>query len=99
MQIDVVDEVVRVNGLESLSGTEAPAFKAAVKAELLPQHRCVEVDLSQVRLVDSEGLGALIAIRRLMAGQGGKVRLMYPRPSVQQTLELVQFERIFEIVR
>ncbi|MBX3746540.1 MAG: STAS domain-containing protein [Verrucomicrobiae bacterium] len=98
MQIDLANEVVRVGGLEALSGGSVPLFKEGVKSKLLPEHRVVEVDLSQVRLVDSEGLGALIAIRRLIAAQGGKVRLLYPRPSVQQTFDLVQFERIFEIV-
>jgi anti-sigma B factor antagonist len=98
METSTNGEVLRVTGLDSLSGANAEPFKILVKARLLPENRLVEIDFSQVRIVDSEGLGALISIHRYLAPRHGRVRLVQPRQHIRQLLDLVKFDRILEIV-
>jgi len=51
-------------------------------------------------LVDSSGLGALFALYRATAQRNGVIlRLLNPRPEIQQLLELTQMQQLFEIVR
>ena len=49
--------------------------------------------------VDSSGLGALISLHKHLSERDGKVRLLNPRQSVLQLLELTRMHRIFEIER
>jgi anti-sigma B factor antagonist len=61
----------------------------------------IEIDLSQTRFVDSSGLGALFALYKAANnGQAGvTLRLVNPRPPIQQLFELTQLHKLFEIVR
>jgi anti-anti-sigma factor len=97
MEAQSEGEVLRILGLESLSGPSADAFKRLVGENLCPLHRVLDVDLSRVRMVDSEGLGALIATRRTLADLGARLRLSHPKPNVRTVLELVQFNKLCEI--
>jgi anti-anti-sigma factor len=98
METQIQGEVVRVVGLERLSSANSAQFKDFVKSRLSPSHRIVEVDLGGVTFVDSEGLGALISVRRTVSELQGRIRLLNPQPMVRQLLDLVQFHRIFDIV-
>jgi anti-anti-sigma factor len=98
METQIQGEVVRVLGLERLSSANSSQFKDFVKSRLSPAHRIVEVDLGGVTFLDSEGLGALISVRRTVSELQGRIRLLNPQPMVRQLLDLVQFHRIFDIV-
>ncbi|MBL9138117.1 MAG: STAS domain-containing protein [Verrucomicrobiales bacterium] len=97
MKTQTTGDVLRVTDIDRLSAANSNHFKHLVRAQLTPQHQTVEVDLSAVSFVDSEGLGALAGIYRSLAEKGGRLRLLSPQPSVRHFLELVQFHRILEI--
>ncbi len=90
--------VLRVLDLDRLSGTNSTHFKELVKAQITDAHRVVEVDFSAVRSIDSEGLGALISIYKVLAPREGRVRLLKPQAMILEFLKLVQFERIVDVV-
>lgn len=98
MQIQSEREVMRMGGLERLSSANSLEFKQLVTSNLTPAHRVIELDFSEVNFVDSEGLGALIAIRRATTCNDVRIRILNPRANVLQLLDLVQFRRIFEVV-
>jgi anti-anti-sigma factor len=58
----------------------------------------IEIDLSRTTSIDCAGLGTLIAVRNLIRGRNGIVRLMNPSPSIQQLLDLMRAGQAFEIV-
>jgi anti-sigma B factor antagonist len=86
-----------VSGLQRLTGTNCALFKELIRANLADHHRTVEVDCTEVQFMDSEGLGALISIHKLIAPRQGGVRLSHAQPMVRQLLDLLHFQRIFEI--
>jgi anti-anti-sigma factor len=90
------DGVLRVMGAAELTAANGERFRKQVRAAL-NGHTSVEIDLSQTTSIDCAGLGALIAIRNQTRLRNGVVRLVNPTTAVQQLLDLMRAEQIFEI--
>lgn len=55
------------------------------------------VDLTEVRFIDSSGLGALIAAYKSAAANGGIVALAGLQPQVRSVFELTRLHRVFKV--
>ena len=77
------------------------SFRDEVRAAMPTDPGMIEIDLSQTRFVDSSGLGALFALYKAANNNhdGVTLRLVNPRPSIQQLFELTQLYQLFEIAR
>jgi anti-sigma B factor antagonist len=87
--------VVQVPG-KDLDAANTGEFKATI-APLLKAHRKIVLDLSQLRFVDSSGLGAFLSCLRQLSTKGGELKLCGLSNQVYQTFELVRMHRIFDI--
>jgi anti-anti-sigma factor len=97
MRTEAVNEVLMVTGLTRLTADEVALFKDLVRATLADHHRVIEVDMGLVSTLDSEGVGALIAVYKRMRERDGTVRLARPSPFVTQLLQLLRLDRALEI--
>ena len=93
-QIDGVTVVV-VPGKE-LDAGNTEQFKSAIKPVLVASTKVV-FDLSQLRFIDSSGLGAFLSCLRQLSTRGGELKLCGLSNQVYQTFELVRMHRIFDI--
>lgn len=98
MRTEKIGPTLLVTDLPTLTSDNSRAFKEFVRGALEPAHTLVEVDLGAARSVDSNGLGALISIHKTLCGRGGKVRLLHPSPLINEMFQLLQLDKIFEIV-
>lgn len=102
MEIYRTNGTLNIRGVGELSAANARSFRNAVCARLAPELKHIEIDLSQTRLVDSCGLGALISISKAANHRNRHrdvaLRLVNPQPPVQQLFELTGMHRLFEIV-
>lgn len=57
----------------------------------------VVVDMSAVELIDSAGLGLLIAMLKQMAARGDDLKLAGLRKAVRMVFEMTRMHRIFEV--
>lgn len=87
-----------ITGFDRLSATNAIWFKELAAARLTEAHRVVDVDLAGTKFIDSEGLGALIAVKKRLAGRQGQVRLLRPIPMIEGFLKLLHMDQVFDIV-
>jgi anti-sigma B factor antagonist len=99
MNTDNDAATLRVSAVKELGASNANAFRDWVRKSLLENHRNIEIDMSQVSFIDSCGLGALVALHKTACSRQGALRLLNPRPPVEQILELTRLHRILEIVR
>ncbi len=99
MKIEAQGDTVRVFGFNELGAGNATAFRDQVRSALADDRRNIDVDLSETSFVDSSGLGALIALHKSACNRKGVLRLLNPKPAVQQILELTRMHRLFEIVK
>ena len=66
--------------------------------QLFEDDKCnIVIDLSQVRFVDSSGLGALVSGFKNASARNGNLKLCGLQPQVKSMFELTRLHRVFEI--
>ncbi|MCI0467287.1 MAG: STAS domain-containing protein [Beijerinckiaceae bacterium] len=81
---------------KDLDAASTAEFKSTI-APVLKAHSRVVFDLSQIRFIDSSGLGAFLSCLRQLSTKGGELKLCGMSKQVYQTFELVRMHRIFDI--
>lgn len=101
MKIEHDGNNLRVSDIAELNAVNASAFRDEVRAAMPTSPDSIEIDLSQTRFVDSSGLGALFALYKTASTNHRDVtlRILNPRPPIQQLFELTQLHQLFEIAR
>jgi anti-sigma B factor antagonist len=100
MKIQNQGQCLTISEIPELTAVNSAQFREEVRAALPEAPPVIEIDLSETRFVDSSGLGALFALYRAAGEDDGiTLRLLNPKPEVQQLLELTQMEQLFEIVQ
>ena len=101
MKIEQDGNNLRVSDIPELNAINATLFRDEVRAAMPRSTQMIEIDLSQTRFVDSSGLGALFALYKAANnGHDGVIlRLLNPKPAIQQLFELTQLHQLFEIAR
>ena len=93
---DGPDLIIRVQG-DRIDAAGAVPFKDQILQLAEGGTGRVMLDLNRVDFLDSSGLGALVAIRRMLGGRG--LDLMSPRPPVMRVLRLTRMDTVFSILR
>jgi anti-anti-sigma regulatory factor len=99
MRTETHGETLFITDIPSLTADNSRLLKELAHARLTPEHRVVEVDLSAARILDSEGLGALISIHKTMCGQQGRVCLLNPTPFIEELVKLLRMDQLLPTVR
>ena len=93
-QIDGVTVFTLVGRLDAYS---APKFRGQIIATLDEHAPCAVVDLAGVTIIDSSGLGALVAAMKRAREAGGDVALAGMQQSVRIIFELTRLDCSFAI--
>jgi anti-sigma B factor antagonist len=100
MKIENQGNCLTVSEIVELTAANSANFRDEVRSAQNGSSSVIEINLSQTRFMDSSGLGALFALYRATAQNGGLVlRLLNPIPEIEQLLELTQMQQLFEIVK
>ena len=84
---DLIGENTGANLLEAASGS--------IQQNVL---NCV-IDISELRYINSSGIGVLITILTKFRNKGGEVYLMRPSENVQKLLVITKLNAIFQIIK
>jgi anti-sigma B factor antagonist len=98
MNTERKDTTLHVSNIRELTAAGAPDVKKQLLLHFTDGLSNIDFDCSILDFVDSSGLGALISMQKLANERGGKLRLLSPKSSVIQLLELTRLHRVFEIV-
>jgi anti-sigma B factor antagonist len=79
-----------------LDAAAAPAFKAALEANVTGSPRRVVVEMEAVQFLDSTGLGVLVSLMKLMAPNGG-LAITGAQPAVRRLLQITQLDKVFRL--
>jgi len=90
------DDLVVVTLSGELDIYTVPAFRREV-AHLDPTQCTVVVEMSDVTLIDSSGLGALVGLRNRAHHAGRKVGIAGPSPRVMRVLEVTGLREAFVV--
>jgi anti-anti-sigma factor len=92
------NQTLTISRIKELTAATSKAFLSQVRLMLTPDHKDIELNLSEMEFIDSCGLGALVGLRNIVTSRGGVVRLIKPSPGTRQLLELTRLNGLFEIV-
>jgi anti-sigma B factor antagonist len=81
---------------DNLDASNVREFKDAVQSMIHERTRVV-LDMSDVKFVDSSGLGALISCLRLLNSSRGDFKLCAMSKTVRALFELMRMHRVFNI--
>lgn len=81
---------------ENLDASNTKEFKLTMAA-VLQGKRKVVFDMSNLRFVDSSGLGAFLSCLKMCDAAGGDLKLFGMTKSVRALFELVRMHRVFDI--
>jgi len=84
---------------EELDAGNVSEFREALTTVLDESDRFVLLDLSQVKFVDSSGLGAILSLLRRLLGAGGDLKVCGVEGPVRTLFELVRLHRVMDIFR
>ena len=90
------DVTVAMIPVDELDASNAGEFKRDI-APVLQANTKLVLDLSQVRFVDSSGLGAMLSCLRQISAKSGDLKLCGMSKQVRALFELVRMHRIFDI--
>ena len=92
-----MDGITIVEPRGRLDAASAKSFKDAVMQRAEKGAKRLVVDLSQVRFLDSSGLGVLVSCLRQVTASGGDIKICGLRPEIQSLFALTRLNRVFDI--
>ena len=85
-----------------LSGELDFGTSERLRAELLDLiddgARTLVIDMSDLAVIDSTGLGVLVGVLKRVLQHGGKLSLRAPRPAARKVFDITGLDRVFTIV-
>jgi anti-sigma B factor antagonist len=100
MEIDVRERdgvtILAPNGKITLGAAEQE-LRDAVHLALEGQSRNLLVDMERVPLIDSAGIGRLLAARTTAVNRGGSLKLLRLPPTMHDLLQVTQLLTIFDV--
>lgn len=96
-QFEGEGSVLHVAGLRELTAANSEGFRERMQTELRLRHQVVELDFSEMRFMDSQGLGVLIGIQKRLVRRRGGLKVLNPAPQARKIFEMTRMGRLFEI--
>jgi anti-sigma B factor antagonist len=97
---EIQDNVLTIRLSGDLIGENNSAAVLSVVAEALEKKiKVCIVDISDLRYINSSGIGLLITILTKFRNKGGEVYLMKPSENVQKLLVITKLNAIFHIIQ
>jgi anti-sigma B factor antagonist len=87
--------VLRISG--SLDALSTPELRPTIEALVAEKRTAVSVDLSDLRLIDSSGVGAIVSLYKRMRAVGAKVEVVGLRDQPLAIFRLLRLDRIFSV--
>jgi anti-anti-sigma factor len=97
MKIESDGNRLHISQLGELSAVNSTPFMEAIRETLTTAASLIEVDLTSTHFMDSCGLATLCSLHRITSALGIRLRLLHPRPPIQQLLKLTQLYEFFDI--
>jgi len=83
---------LRIEG--SLDAISTPELRTLIDTLVAEKRPTIVVDLSALRLIDSSGVGALVALFKRMRAQGGKVSITGLRDQPLAIFKLLRLDKV-----
>lgn len=98
LSIDRTDRaLIAVVRTEKIGAREAEIVESELKAAAPSRQWRIAIDLSDVAMLASMGLGMLVTMHKQCNEQGGKLAIYGVRPEIATLLKITHLERVLKI--
>jgi anti-sigma B factor antagonist len=87
--------VLRISG--SLDALSTPELRPTIDALVAEKRPKITVNLSDLRLIDSSGVGAIVSLYKRMRALGAKVEVVGLKDQPLAIFRLLRLDRIFTV--
>jgi len=87
------ETVLRIEG--ALDAVTAPDLRPTLDALVAERRAKITIDLSFLRLIDSSGVGAIVALFKRVRANGGRVTVRGLRDQPLAIFRLLRLDRVF----
>lgn len=87
--------VLRISG--SLDALSTPELRPTIDALVSEKRAAITVDLSELRLIDSSGVGAIVSLYKRMRALGTRVEVVGLKDQPLAIFRLLRLDRIFSV--
>ena len=96
---DLIDDLLVINFAGDLIGEQSgPELMEIINDRINQKVLFAAIDISDIRYINSSGIGVLITILTKFRNKGGEVILVNPSEHVQKLLIITKLNAIFTIV-
>jgi anti-sigma B factor antagonist len=81
----------------TLDAVTAPDLRAMVDQLVSERRKSVTLELSSLRLIDSSGVGVIVALFKRIRAHGGQVRIVGLRDQPRAIFRLLRLDRVFPV--
>jgi anti-sigma B factor antagonist len=78
----------------SLDAISTPELRSVIDALVSERRTAITVDLSALRLIDSSGVGAIVALYKRARAQGGRVNVIGLRDQPLAIFRLLRLDKV-----
>lgn len=93
---DGSDCVAHLRG--ELDVSTSPHLRAEMLDLIEDGCRTLVIDMSELAVIDSTGLGVLVGVMKRVLQHGGEMRLRSPRPTARKVFDITGLDRVFAII-
>ncbi|HEX4404418.1 MAG TPA: STAS domain-containing protein [Polyangia bacterium] len=87
------ETMLRIDG--TLDAVSAPEIRPVVDAIVTEERKAVTVDLGNLRLIDSSGVGVIVSLFKRVRAHGGEVKIVGLRDQPKAIFKLLRLDRVF----
>jgi anti-sigma B factor antagonist len=81
----------------TLDAVTAPELRGVVDQLVSEARKSVTLDLSNLRLIDSSGVGVIVSLFKRIRAIGGQVRIVGLRDQPRAIFRLLRLDRVFPV--
>jgi anti-sigma B factor antagonist len=81
----------------TLDAVTAPDLRAMVDQLVNERRKSVTLELSSLRLIDSSGVGVIVALFKRIRAHGGQVKIVGLRDQPRAIFRLLRLDRVFPV--
>lgn len=90
--------IIRLSG-DLIGEQDSTGVLASAANALQNQQKTCIIDISDLRYINSSGIGVLITILTKFRNKGGEVYLLNPSESVKKLLVITKLNAIFQVIQ
>ncbi len=89
------ETVLAIDG--TLDAVTAPDLRSVVDQLVNDKKKSVTLELSNLRLIDSSGVGVIVSLFKRIRANGGQVRIVGLRDQPRAIFRLLRLDRVFPV--